>query len=430
MSYRHERTGLVKTAVLTWERETSGLPATTYIPPTTDIQIDYEPLPDSGYDPTPGPTLGTGFGKVYILANSVLYRTDDFSASSPAWTDVGPSSTTLNDFILDPWNPATTGFILSDDGVYRSQDLDNASPSWSLVLTNAEIQTMVSAPTTVGSFYKIIGSINTEDWFGFACTYPRSGGGSVNGGFVFIYSTDGGDNWTDVTISSVTFRDYNHRGALDIVPHLVSGAKVLYASAISTGTPGSAIFFLYKSTNNGTSWSQVDAQIPSGSPNGAILCHCPYEDNEDGQHVYWGQDQANSVNVLFHTTNSGTTTISPDPTTSTNIMKRWAAETYTLDRLSMYCWVAGGLYTSDDGGANWSTVSYSGLPAGVVPLATGGFPNNVSQFYLLCVDGSNAVRVFVSTDRGSAWTEKTGDLSETVGSADKTRSVIVPLWTE
>lgn len=422
---------------LTVEEVVDGIGGSSITFPSVD---DIVPIPTN--PPDPGTidfpvvppvtdTFGTGFGTVYSLILDKLYRTRAFSASSPVWVDITPGGVTgLNDFILDPWSPATRGYLLGTDGVYRSEDLDTSSPSFTQVLSSAQIQTLVGAPTTVGSFYKIIGSINTQNWFAFAATYPRSGGGAINGGFVLIYTTNGGDSWSFSTISSVTFRDYTYGGALDIVPHIVGGAMVLFAAAHGGGAAGATNFRLYKSTNSGISWSELTAQALSGAITGGVLCHCPYNGNEDGYNVYWGMDIANSVNSIYYTDSSSTTAVAP-ATTTVEIMKRWNMESYTLDRLKMYDWHGGAFYTSDNAGTSWSSVSTTGLPSvNFLPMATGGFPNNSSQFYLLCTNGLSAdAAVLVSTDRGATWTNKTGNLSIS-GAADRRSSVIVPLWTE
>jgi hypothetical protein len=166
--YQQTRTGLVRNVDLLWERETTGTAAITYTPPDTDFDIPYEPPNDDGFDHTPPPAgFGDGFGTVYVLADTKLGRTRDFSAASPAWSDITPASAgDLWDFVLDPWNPTTTGYIAASTGIWKSTDLTNAAPTFTNILTAAAIETAVS-DTAFTKAHKIMCSINQEDYVAF-----------------------------------------------------------------------------------------------------------------------------------------------------------------------------------------------------------------------------------------------------------------------
>lgn len=422
---------------LTVEEVVNGIGGSSITFPTT---ADIVPVPTNPPDPGiidfPGlppvtDTFGTGMGTVYALVVGTLYRTRAFSAASPTWSDITPSGVTgLNDFILDPWSPSTTGYLLGDDGVYRSTTLDSSTPSWTHVIDAAGLAALSVASSR---YYKIVASINVQGYLSFIAN-------TATNGVIHYYSTDGGDTWGYHNIA----RPAGITGALtqsgghDIVPHLVNGSIVLYATFVETsGGTGSNKAVLVRSTDGGANWSAYGSTYAySGNPFGGVLVHCPYANNDDGSNVYWGQYAANGAPYLFKTTSAGTTDISRTYTLpASGGIKRWMAETYTLDNQKSYQWEpfsSGGLYTSDDAGANWSAVSTTGINTSGYTFSTGGFPANSSQFYLIRNDGTS-MKIYVSTDRGATWTNKTGNMVEAtpgVIGVTQARCVIVPLWTE
>jgi hypothetical protein len=102
-------------------------------------------------------------------------------------------------------------------------------------------------------------------------------------------------------------------------------------------------------------------------------------------------------------------------------------EAYTEDSDLLFWWTAGddGLYTSIDGGANWTLKSATGLTG--EPVAAGGFPYNGQQYYVVTTTG-----IFVSVDGGNSFVNKTGDWSFgfTASGSEPYHNIIVPDWTE
>ena len=408
---RYGRTGEIKDISLTWERETSGQPASTYIPPTTGIDDDipYEPIPDPGFNPDPAPTVGTGFGTVFVATGDTLAKTGNFGASSPSWTDVTPSSvTTVYDFILDPWNPATTGYVTTDLGVHKSTNL-NGSPTWTLVLSAATAVAAVGASTWSGP-YKILGSINLEDYVAVLFLADTNE-------CYCAYSTNGGTSWSySSIIGGITVRGW--LGAADIVPHVIGGDLRLFMAAQFTG----GNLGLFQSDNKGATWSLTIGSPPLPDPDfktpHGLCVHCPYDNNASGNIVYMSFN--NSLYGYYTTDLSTINLLDGDTGTSA---KRGGVETYTLDRNRVIHWRPDGtLRASVDGGATFSQQSASNLTGTV--RASGGFPFNASLYYALTTDG-----VFVSIDGGQTFIDKTGDWSFgfTIAAG---QGVIVPVWTE
>jgi hypothetical protein len=112
-------------------------------------------------------------------------------------------------------------------------------------------------------------------------------------------------------------------------------------------------------------------------------------------------------------------------------IKRWMAEQNTLNQNAVYQWQphpAGTLWVSNDSGDSWSEVTSSGILTSGITYASGGFPTNTNQFYLIRSRDLSTAGIYVSTDGGVNWVEKTGNISPLL--ASQFRSVIVPLWTE
>jgi hypothetical protein len=431
--YDHARTGLVRSVELEWEREvTSGLAAVTEPAPSEGIPpIEFDP-PPTIYDPTPPPSTptGLGFGTVYVMDKNNLYRTRDFSAVSPTWVNIGPSEVAgghaFKDFILDPWAPATIGYLCSNEGVYKATDLDQVAPTFSLVLTAAAITTAAGASMTNGFAAKLIGSPNIEQFLAF---FYEAGSGTD----VWIAKTlNRGTSWSHVRIIDTAATSHDTEpGAVDIVPHLVGGALTMYL-ATDDGDQ------LYKSTDSGATWS-VAGTFPDNIANPHVV-HCPYEGNEAGQIVYVGTVASGGGTPkgrVYKSVDGGANFTTVSAITDRGIgVRRTGIEASPLDNDDLYAMVerftgdAGHtLWISTNGGSSWTQAAASGYTATQSPAATSGFPYAAGQLYLLTANA-----VLLSTDGGATFTSKLGTGITTpmdFASADSfNMGVIVPLWVE
>jgi len=80
------------------------------------------------------------------------------------------------------------------------------------------------------------------------------------------------------------------------------------------------------------------------------------------------------------------------------------------------------LYLSTDGGVTSYQASANGVDGNV--RASGGFPFNQNQYYLLTTAG-----IYVSTNNGDDFVDKTGDWAFDFN-IDIGHGIIVPDWTE
>lgn len=411
ISYDYARTGTIKRVEMIWEHETSGYPAVTYTPPDTDW--DWEP-PDP-IEPSPPSTQGGGFGTNYFQINNYLARTRDLSAASPAWTNItGTITGTIYDFILDPHDPANNAYASSSTGFWKSTTMADASPTWVQIRTAAQIAAGYSA-TTYNGARKISASINSNGFVAFWHTI-------TSGGFQLArctITTDGGTSWSYNNLhSSASVRNFS--GAADYLPHLVGGEIVLGACF----DLGSGVISFSQSTDSGASWAVVSiVDNLSASSNQCLTLHYPFHDNEDGQ-IIWiifaGGGGANE-NGLWRSTNGGTSWTKIN--TGETGVKRHGVESHTGNRNRLFHWREDNtLWLSINGGSSWSQANATGVSGTV--RAAGGFPYNNEQYYVLTTDG-----VFVSTDNGDTFADKSGDWSNGFA-CDVGSGAVVPLWTE
>lgn len=415
---------------LTVEEVVNGIGGSSITFPTIDdiIPIPTEPPPPGTIDipevPPITDTFGTGFGTVYVMLSGELYRTRNFSASSPAWTGIHTGN--LYDFILDPWNPNNNSVLLKDDGVWLSTEMAGTSPSFTQVLDATDVASVVTA--TIGAGYSgpvwrvAKGSINVQGYFVVGFSVGSAGGFTE---WFCAYTYDYGQTWGVSYIGNAGNANYSQQyNALDVVPHLVNGNIRLFSSHAYT---------ISISNNGGASWSTASTFSVAGSNAlDNITVHCPYAGNEDGNIVYFchidNRPATYVRQVARYNYNGG---LSPTYSIIYNGggsggVSRWCVESYTNDNLAIYMVLSGTtIYVSDDGGSTYSPASMTGMTYGGTAIySTGGFPTNNQQFYAVSGGG-----VFVSTDRGENWTDKTGTGISSMVSVG-TRTVIVPLWTE
>lgn len=402
------------TATIDMEKSVNGIGGSAITFPQVS---DIIPIPTQTPPPPPDPVgdvPGGGFGTVYVATSSTLGRTRAFSADSPTWVNITPATgITISDFILDPWSPSTTGYISTSNGVYKSTTLDLVTPTWTLVLTPAQAEAAVG-DATYQNPNKIMGSINLQNYIALFF--------QTNQNLYCARSLNAGTTWSYAKVNTSLLQSAWIGGA-DIVPHVINGDLVLYAIGHRAG--GNMV--LWKSTNKGATWSVIMASPtlpdPDTGDSKGLMVHCPYNDNDAGLIVYMSWFRTNTTVYAYYTTN-GTSVSEINGNIRTN-SKRHGIETYTEDRQRVFHWTHDDkLYLSTDAGSSFTLANANGVTGDV--RATGGFPFNQSQYYVLSTSG-----IYVSIDNGDTFMDKTGDW---VGSGLSVISigngVIVPDWTE
>ncbi len=304
-----------------------------------------------------------------------IYRSDDAGAT---WTHIGLEETQhIARIVVDPNDKdrvfaATTGTLYgknTERGLYRSLDAGN---SWEKVLyvsdSTAVIDVVMNPQNTNILF--------AATWERIRYPWVRNYGGITSG---IHRSLDGGNTWEKLTIGLPVSDSETGRIGLAI-SH--SNPNIIYAT-YTTNSITNVFDGLYKSTDNGNSWSLVakdqisDVNATFGWYFGNLRVH---PDNPDkvyvmGQLLYhtsdggasWGLD--NSMHVDFHSmayapSNPNTVFVGCD----------------------------GGLYLSEDAGNTWS--HFDNLP--------------ITQFYNIAVDAQNPVRMYGGTQDNNTLRTTTG----------------------
>lgn len=379
------------------------------------------PPPSPPPPPPPPPTAGDGFGTAYVFLSDTLARTRDLSATNPTWVDITGSITgTSLDFILDPWNPSTRGFALTRDGVWRITNLDTESPTYEQVDSGLE------------EWPKIQMSINVEDYI--AYIYTTNSAEKV----YLRYSFDAGDNWSSSLIADTTFIADNRGrpgGAMDIVPHLIDGNIRIYVGYEFYKLATTEKIRVSRSDDGGATWTLVQQWETDGTPEMPICLNTPYYGNEDGNEVWISMTNSDDGR-LFKTENGFNTVeeILLGGIEKSTYIKRLGIEIWVQNNNAVAIWTTNNEFWVSSDGSNFSEVNYSGYdPAtdGTV-YAAGGFPSVYGQYYIV----TNQRKMFVSTDVGSTWVDKTGNLksiittSEGPFASDVYAGTIAVDWTE
>jgi hypothetical protein len=393
---------------------------------------------DPGGTPEPIPdVVGDGFGTVYVMTKDVLGRTRDFSAASPAYVAIKTaSSESFYDFILDPWNPKTVGFLMSSKGVYRSTDLDQVSPTFTLIYTLANMESALGVSGTLSNYFVIKGSINVQGFFAFGVFDTT--GHPYAATWMFV-TTDSGDTWTPYIVYSRTGALESgtyalYVGGMEISPHLSgSGEPVLAVSlGATTGGVGNRCRFLV-SSDGGVTWVQkAEGGIAMPFRGGSTDVHIPYAANSDSLIMFTsGSTTGLAVTQFLKSLDGGATWTGINPSADMDFIgfNRTPIQSWTQDNQQLYCFgntTGGGggdnkeFWHSGDQGATWTKRTSLGT---FTARGAGGFPYNGSQFYVLGLLG-----IFVSIDGGYTWVNKTGNWAFGFTYVADCGGVIVPVW--
>jgi len=238
-----------------------------------------------------------------------------------------------------------------------------------------------------------------------------AGGGNEWFGPAVWKSTDLGKTWTH---SSEGLRYEEGKEPVKAVWSLMAAEDALYAGVQPAG--------LFRSTDGGATWSHVEGlqHHPSREhwhPGGAgLILHSLLSHPEDPDRIWIGISSAG----VFHTADGGATWEPRNRGTRADFMpddQRYPEFGQCVHNIVMasgnpdrlyqqnHC----GMYRSDDGGQNWTSIE-KGLPS-TFGFPTAAHPNDPDTVYLLPLNGDSSGRfmpqgkaaVYRSRDAGQTW---------------------------
>ncbi|RMA58669.1 VPS10 domain-containing protein [Ulvibacter antarcticus] len=337
------------------------------------------------------------------ISKNILANRGESQAAD--WELVGPLNTggRITDVAISPDNDDHLYVAAAVGGIFRSYD---RGANWTPIfddVTKPSIGDIAIAPSNSQIIYAGTGEAN----------------GSATDGAYFgdgIYkSTDGGDTWNNIGLS-----ESNHIGRIVIHP---TNPDIVYVAATGLlygATPDRGI---YRTTNGGTTWEQVlyisditaaiDVVINPDNPN--ILFAAMWERIREP----WQRSYGGITSTVHKSTNGGTTWSElgaanglPAPDTETGRIGLAISESnpsiiyarYTTNPITN---VFNGIYKSTDDGNNWTLVTLGALSG--IDASFGWYfgnirvhPTNPDEVYVL---GQGIAR---TTNSGTSWQEVNG----------------------
>jgi hypothetical protein len=461
--YAHERTGLVRTVELTWERETSGVTAVTFTPeeaePVDDDDDWTPPVPSATTEPTLTSTTQV-VGMIDALGS--IFKTSNFQSSPPTWssnTSLGvhfPASNEILSFVVDPFSPgyrdlgtAINGWVATEDGIWRLTDLFG-TPTATEVFTFAEtaVGSLGQWRTIAASFGRFQAVEANNPWIMVASHYNNYLFGT-NKGTTIVYSQDAGATWSsEITVTAGFDPNYANNNvrrypAIWLSPRTPGYARV---PAYDTDATGLNRTSTYATTNWGATWTEetnaVDGTgtpyISPGDMLGGCL-HVPWPDNDDELIVYHGRVIHGSTSILYGTRRTtglpdlanGAVDISPLPGAGQYGPQRglFAIRTYDNDR--RYVVMVGHKNTAssgneaDDEAAVFVSSNYGDTWTMIYGPHTTAINDRYASEAAFASDDRNVIYIWESeryvsytSNFGSSVVDKTGNLQSLSGAIE------------
>jgi len=209
-----------------------------------------------------------------------------------------------------------------------------------------------------------------------------------------LKSTNNGSSWSEITMIGLT----NVQNTNSII---FSGSKLLLAGSNST----TASYYVYSSTDNGSNWTLSNTGVPTGyspndfatAPNGDVYLVCShYNGTSFSPNLLKSTDNGSSWSEI---TMTGLTNVQNPNSIIFNGSKLLLSGSGSGNYY---------VYSSTDNGSNW-TSSNSGVPSG---YSVNDFANTTGQeIYAACSQWNGtsfAPHIIISTSAGTNWSEITG----------------------
>jgi len=423
-------------------------------------------LPDGSY---PAGARWNAYLDVLASREAALSTATPVGVPTANWTSIGPKNIAgrILDLAFDPNNAGVIWAGAASGGIWRSADdghswtpMDDRLPTLAVgcIVTHPTSSNIIYLGTGEGSFnidaVEGVGVLKSTDggatWTQTGLSWLLSQGQAVNEMVIDpanpnvlvaatrdgVYRTDNaGTTWSRTLAAAGSWMD-----AKDLVID-PSNPNILFVAA---GYPwGSGNNGIYKSTDNGVTWTKLTAGLPGGAAMGRVsLAISAANPNTVYAGVAHTINSGASLSGIYRTTNGGDTWTRQSNSPNHYSAQGWYNNVIAVDPANPNLVYSGGMniYKSADGGATWATITngihvdfhaiafnngalYVGTDGGVYKSTTGGSSwtslNNglvTMQFYKMGSDFNNAGKAMGGTqDNGSneyrgapAWTKRLG----------------------
>lgn len=390
--YQSTRTGLIKTYTLTWERETSGVAATTVIVEPAEPVNPTDPLvpPVVTLPPSFDGGVTAGSDIIALIGDGgEIFRTSNFTDATPTWTTYLDhitgfgGSVTVHSFVVDPFSPfyrtgsgAVNGFLATGGGIWKISDIFGTASVTNLHVFDHSISFSGGRWRTIAASFGRYEAVESDNpWIMVSTNYAHNTSGIV--GTQVIFSRDGGQTW-----------DGEYAVGDDYETGVGSGQQMRPGLWLSPRTPGYAITYAKTATGsivNASSWFTTDwgetwtagAGLSTTYNLGGCI-HVPWHNNVDEQVRYFGASFQNATLYSYYIYRRDSAT------STTNITPNIGGHLYGL---------RGGLF---------GVRCYDNDRRYVVAVL---FRNDVDDS-----EANDFVGVFYSTDYGNTWTQIVADI--------------------
>ena len=328
---------------------------------------------------------------VYASTQFNVYRSTDGAAS---WAKTGFTGR-ANSLVIDPRNSDTI-YAPTPTGVSKSTD---GGATWSAAssgLPGAPILLLIIDPRNSSTLYALT----------FFAVPGRPLPGPNGFGPTVFKTTDGGITWNP---ASSGLAPGNYALTLAIDPR---NPSTLYAGTSSLPFPGNAgRGLLFRSTDDGASWSAADAGIPDCCVSALAI------DPQDSKIIYAAWSKTAGVGWIVRSTDGGTTWTDVASDDLPGVFVR----TLVIDPqnpATLYALTSTGFFKSTNRGTNWNPANLVGMvqsfaidpqnPATVYAAAV-RFPSGPAFSSGAALSGSG---VFKTTDGGRSWNAASSGIKE------------------
>ena len=333
------------------------------------------------------------------LKSDVQAGTEAKVATSP-----GIPWTAVRKLAINPSSPHILYAAISRYGVFSSMD---AGEMWTESLTVGGARTVVVAPSSPNVVYAAIdgeGIYKTENlgsnWVAVSTVLTSTrelAVDPVNSDIVYaatwgdgIYkTTNGGTSWNPINNG---LEDDLRFLSVAVAP---SAPNTLYAGSV---------WWLYRSTNGGATWTLTDRNFPS------ILIDAIAVHPTDADTVYIGSDMALGGGV-YKSTNGGSTLIAKNSGLLDTIVYSITADPSNPRTLYAGAW-GGGAFKSTDGGLNWQEKNGEDDDSLWLPYVYDIAISPAAPEIIYLGTAYDDEGVFKSTDGGETWQEMSSGLPD------------------